>query len=282
MNNSKSKRSLPKLIIGVVTFNNQQNEIEQLSRSISFSVENISHHQIEAHAYIIDNGEASTWPELGIKLIGFDSAGNVGFGNAMNVLMSAAFSDPATQWFLCVNPDGVFHYKALNELLSKSVASPNSLIEARQFPEEHPKEYDPETLETSWASGACLLIPRAVYETIGGFDPNFFMYLEDADYSWRARAAGFSIKFAPQALFGHSVLGRIPDQKHFLLSARYLGFKWRNAGFVNRMEKELIKRGLFSARSELPPLPKSDIDAKTVDPSMADFKHHYYFAPGRW
>ncbi len=95
-------------------------------------------------------------------------------------------------WFLCVNPDGMLHRDLLVEMLQCAERYPDSLIEARQFPEEHPKPYDPETGLTTWASGACMLIPRRVYETIGGFDENIFMYMEDVDLSWRARGAGFT------------------------------------------------------------------------------------------
>ena len=37
------------------------------------------------------------------------------------------------------------------------------------------------------ATGACLLVPRAVYKSIGGFDPVFTMYLEETD--WQKRMA---------------------------------------------------------------------------------------------
>ena len=41
-----------------------------------------------------------------------------------------------------------------------------------------------------WASGACLLVRRAVLEELGGWDEGFFMYCEDKDLCRRARDAG--------------------------------------------------------------------------------------------
>lgn len=285
MTETSDTQDLAKLVIGVVTFNNSNKQIRQLMRSIELSIEHLDGRYIEAEIYIIDNGEKSGWPGTTVKLRRFESVGNVGFGKAMNILMAAAFAAPAANWFLCVNPDGALHYKALAELLARAEAFPASLIEARQFPEEHPKEYNPTTLDTPWASGACLLIPEKIHQTIGGFDPNFFMYLEDIDYSWRARAAGFSIKFAPNALFGHDVLKRQDNPKahhYFLLSSRYLGVKWRNMNYVRRIERELINFSLFTSRAELPPVPRPDFEMGELDLSIADFGHGFYYAPARW
>lgn len=278
-------RNTGTLVVGVVTFNNSQNELRHLLRSIEVAADKIADPEIAVQLFTIDNGDESLWPESILPLTRFESAGNIGFGKAMNILMDAAFADPATEWFLCLNPDSVIHYKALRELLASSCSSPNTLIEARQFPEEHLKEYNPETLDTPWASGSCLLIRRRIYEAIGGFDPNFFLYLEDVDLSWRARSAGFAVKISPNALLGHAVLHRKPDSgtdKTFLLSGRYLAFKWRNADFLRWTETELVARGYFASRAELPLLPGLNPEETNVNIELANFDHHFRFAPARW
>lgn len=276
--------SEPKLAFGVVTFNNTPEQLERLLLSIDLATNHISRTGVLTQLYVIDNGEESTLPNSQIQITKLESIGNIGFGCAMNKLMETAFSDSSTQWFLCVNPDGVLHYKALDELLTHSYKYPDSLIEARQFPEELPKDYNPITCDTAWVSGACLLILRNIFETIGGFDPNFFMYMEDIDFSWRAKSAGFSLKIAPNALFGHSVLDRTPDskiEKYFLLSGRYLAYKWKARQFVGWAEEQLIKLGHFSSLAELPALPVLESDAKIIS-EVADFEHHLLFAPARW
>jgi N-acetylglucosaminyl-diphospho-decaprenol L-rhamnosyltransferase len=39
--------------------------------------------------------------------------------------------------------------------------------------------------------GACFLMPRALFERLGGFDERFFLYYEDVDLAWRARELGW-------------------------------------------------------------------------------------------
>jgi GT2 family glycosyltransferase len=141
------------------------------------------------------------------------------------------------------------------------------------------RPYDVGSGLTVWASGACVLIPRRIYETIGGFDENIFMYMEDVDYGWRARSAGFSTHVAPRALFSHSVLDRSQDlliEKHYYLSARYLAYKWRRPSEQAFFERVILDRGYATT---LPTLPKTE---HPQDTRVAMFEHGFAYAPVRW
>jgi len=58
---------------------------------------------------------------------------------------------------------------------------------------------------TGYLTGCCLLARREVWETVGLLDERYFIYAEDADWSLRARAAGYRLLFVPQARLWHKV-----------------------------------------------------------------------------
>src|SRR5204863_1202568 len=52
-------------------------------------------------------------------------------------------------------------------------------------------------------SGCFFLIDRALWQELGGFDPAFFMYAEEADLCIRARKLGAQPKITPTATIIH-------------------------------------------------------------------------------
>ncbi len=54
-----------------------------------------------------------------------------------------------------------------------------------------------------WAIGAFLLVRRAAFEQVGGFDPAQWLYAEDLDLGWRLRRAGWSTRYVPNARVRH-------------------------------------------------------------------------------
>lgn len=57
--------------------------------------------------------------------------------------------------------------------------------------------------EVEAVSGSCMVIRRKMVEAIGYLDELFFAYQEDADFCFRARAAGWKIFYVPQAQITH-------------------------------------------------------------------------------
>jgi GT2 family glycosyltransferase len=58
---------------------------------------------------------------------------------------------------------------------------------------------------TGRAVGALMAVSRAAIESVGLLDEDLFAYVEDVDWALRARAAGFSVLFAPDAHAWHRV-----------------------------------------------------------------------------
>jgi N-acetylglucosaminyl-diphospho-decaprenol L-rhamnosyltransferase len=55
-----------------------------------------------------------------------------------------------------------------------------------------------------WLSGSCLLVRRAAFDTIDGFDSRYFMYMEDVDFGDRMGKAGWHNVFVPDAEVTHA------------------------------------------------------------------------------
>ena len=51
--------------------------------------------------------------------------------------------------------------------------------------------------------GSCMMVRREVYEKVGGFDEDFFMYGEDIDWCYRIARAGWEIHYAPVTRIVH-------------------------------------------------------------------------------
>ena len=54
-----------------------------------------------------------------------------------------------------------------------------------------------------WAHGAFLLIRRAAFDQVGGFDPDQFLYAEDLDIAWRLSRRGWHLRYEPAAQVDH-------------------------------------------------------------------------------
>lgn len=59
--------------------------------------------------------------------------------------------------------------------------------------------------EVDYVSGACMMIDRKVFEKIGFFDEQFFMYFEDVDFCLRAVRTGFKVGVCPNIIVEHKL-----------------------------------------------------------------------------
>ena len=169
---------------------------------------------------------------------------NLGFGKANN--LGAKLSSSNYLFFL--NPDTELEKDTLKNLFYEIENSKNDVAvwELKQRPYEHPKFYDPLTWETSWVSGAACVIRKNVFEKIGGFDKNIFMYAEDVDISWNVRMNGYKLKYLPNVSLYHycyKSAGEIkPTQYYYsIINNLNLRLKYGNYRKVARWYSDFFK-----------------------------------------
>ncbi|OLL73957.1 dTDP-Rha:A-D-GlcNAc-diphosphoryl polyprenol, A-3-L-rhamnosyl transferase WbbL [Pseudonocardia sp. Ae263_Ps1] len=80
--------------------------------------------------------------------------------------------------------------------------------------------------DTGWLSGSCLLLRRAAFDSVDGFDPRYFMYFEDVDLGERLGVAGWRNVYVPSSEVVH--VGGVSTGKPEV-SARMLAEHHRSA-----------------------------------------------------
>jgi GT2 family glycosyltransferase len=205
----------PALAVHVVLYRHTEDAVATLLRSLDRAVVDAQESgAVGPVTYLIGDSspEPALTPEMladlqhvltpnrgaGLEYHYFDQ--NRGSAGGNNDLFRRADTDLV----LIINPD-CYASPNLVRLLCLEMSSPEvGIVEGRQVPLEHPKEFDRQTGETSWASGSCMLIRRQVIDRLGGFDEaSFFMYCDDVDFSWRARLDGYRVVYQPAACVFH-------------------------------------------------------------------------------
>jgi len=131
------------------------------------------------------------------------NADNVGFGPACN--QGAAKAE--TEFLLFLNPDAELQPGALDALIAAAQSHPNAsgfnprILDGkgresfRRGSKLRPKErltgpVPKQDSEIAVLVGSAIFCRRALFEQVGGFDPEIFMYHEDDDLSLRLREHG--------------------------------------------------------------------------------------------
>lgn len=166
---------------------------------------------------------------------------NPGYAGGNNTGITEARS----RYVLILNPDTELHPGALGVLLEAIRAHPQALIGAKLLnpdgtvnaagnqmhysgittcrgllaPAERHRGLEPVPL----LSGAALIAAKETWVELGGFDEDYWMYLEDTDLSLRARLRGYPLLCANDALITHYYrLGMNPRKFYYLERNRLL------------------------------------------------------------
>jgi GT2 family glycosyltransferase len=189
------------------------------------------------------------------------------------------WADLDTDLVLILNPDTVVAPDTLVELVAPLRRPGVGLVDGRQLPIEHPKDYDPVTGETSWASGACSMVPLSVVREIGGYDSrSFFLYCDDVDFSWRVRLAGHRVVHQPTArVFHDKRLGRdgswsvgAAEEYWSAEGALVLAHKYSRPARVAEIRRDLLAHGTEPQRRAVADFDRRDAEGRLPVPIDRD------------
>ncbi len=87
--------------------------------------------------------------------------------------------------------------------------------------------------DVDWVSGAAMWLRRDALDTVGGWDEDYFMYVEDVDLCWRLRRIGWRVAYEPSGVITHvqgASAARHPYRmivEHHRSIARFATKRWR-------------------------------------------------------
>lgn len=182
-----------------------------------------------AAVLLVDNGSSpekleAARPGLAVEVLALGR--NVGFAAACNLAVNRLLGQ-GVEWVWLLNNDAVVEADALEVLLRTAESLPDAGIVSplirrldngrvwhrgavqpaglRALPRELTEPPPGEAVRVNYVTGCAMLIQRRVFELVGPFDENFFIYYEELDLCRRAEAAGFGIYLVPAATVWHEV-----------------------------------------------------------------------------
>lgn len=170
------------------------------------------------------------------RFVGLET--NPGFGAAANAGAADA-AEQGCRTIVFLNPDAYIDADSLRELATMIDVRPDRLVapvvlrpdgstwfagaahdRRTGLPGRTPTPAD----TIPWLTGACLAVSLDLWQRVGGFDPDYFMYWEDVDLSFRCSEMGAELAVADQVSVVHDVGGTQPGGK----SPMYVRYCCRN------------------------------------------------------
>lgn len=167
-----------------------------------------------------------------------EAGSNLGFSAGNNLAVKHA--NPECNWIALLNPDAFPAPDWLQNLVAAIEQYPacamfgSRLVDAKSatlsdgigdsyhlsglvWREAHGKAMTPETLQAKEVFSCCAaaaLYRRDIFDVLGGFDEDYFCYVEDVDLGFRYRLLGYQIRYVPDSVVYHvgsALTGRASD-----------------------------------------------------------------------
>ena len=75
-------------------------------------------------------------------------------------------------------------------------------------------------------TAACMLVPRKLFLSLGGFDESFINGFEDLDFCFRARSKGYKVVYTPESVVIHHESKTPGRHNHHAHNARLFASRW--------------------------------------------------------
>jgi GT2 family glycosyltransferase len=108
------------------------------------------------------------------------------------------------------------------------------------------RHHDPPLLDVDWLTCAAILVPREVFDVVGGFDGNFVFYFEDVDLSMRVAEHGYRVCFTPSCEMVHLGGGTRMQSSDFVQRGYRMGQLRAYARHTGRFQFSLLKLYLLA------------------------------------
>ena len=121
-----------------------------------------------------------------------------------------------------------------------------------------------------FGTGSAMMVRREVYEELGGFDEDFFMFFEDVDFGWRLNLLGYQYLYEPESLVFHKHHQSMKDvgnhKEEYLLERNALMCLYKNLG-QEKLRTILPAAMLMSTRRAVS---RTGVDTESFDLRRSD------------
>jgi GT2 family glycosyltransferase len=227
--------------------------------------------------YVVDNGSTDQslleLKPLFPSVIWIENDKNEGFAKGNNIGIHQALLNGADAFFL-LNNDTTLDQNCIATLKQAYQENPHAIIGCKVHNYFYPhlldhiggifnsstlnfdliglqkeaKEFQHSRNDLDYVSGCSMLIPKTIIDQIGYLDERFFLIWEEADFCFRAKKAGYLIRYCPDAKIYHKVSQSFHGKKHqsyFWWRNRFL-FLLKHSEFVKASQaKKLLIKEIF-------------------------------------
>lgn len=162
--------------------------------------------QIEAQYYVLLNSDVEVTPGWLPPLTGHMDL-NPGCGVCMPKILSWAHPDQFEYAGACGGFIDRFGFPFCRGRILTAI-------------EQDQGQYD-QTVSVFWASGTCMVVRADLFHGLNGFDDHFFAHMEEIDFCWRSRWAGWDIQVVPSSAILHVGGGTLPNDSPHKLYLNY-------------------------------------------------------------